>query len=229
MIGSNDYRVQVNMKGCAPHDAPMTPGSVDAHVVADPKHSHQWGTLHFVAPVSAASVNHFEVRYSTQPIVAGDDASFNAALPALAAKLDSEALMVPTNQTAGSAVDVDFGGMNPSTVYWVAIRAVDVCNVPGSFAVAKLTTTKINFTKLAGCFIATAAYGSALEPQVDALRKVRDTMRPKSAVFATATDLYYRAGPAAAAIVSRSDVARAVVRSLLAPVVDVARAWPGTH
>jgi len=71
---------------------------------------------------------------------------------------------------------------------------------------------------LSGCFIATAAYGSAMAPDVDAMRRVRDRLRPASTMFAVATDLYYRAGPAAAAVLGRSDTARALVRSLLAPV-----------
>ena len=41
------------------------------------------------------------------------------------------------------------------------------------YAVAELTTTKTNFTQLSGCFVATAAYGSALQPEVAALRRVR--------------------------------------------------------
>jgi hypothetical protein len=94
----------------------------------------------------------------------------------------------------------------------------------GPFDVAQLTTTNINFTKLSGCFIATAAFGSALGPEVEALRTVRDALRPRSRVFATATELYYRAGPAAAAVIERSADARAVVRTLLAPVVALARA-----
>ena len=45
-----------------------------------------------------------------------------------------------------------------------------------------------------------------------------------SPLFSLATDLYYRAGPAAAAVVARSETARALVRGLLAPVATVAGA-----
>jgi hypothetical protein len=37
-------------------------------------------------------------------------------------------------------------------------------------------------------------------------------------MFAVATDLYYRSGPAAAEVLKRSDTARALVRRLLGPV-----------
>jgi hypothetical protein len=108
--------------------------------------------------------------------------------------------------------------------YYVGVRAVDRCGVAGPIAVAELDTTKINFTMLSGCFIATAAYGSAMEPQVAALRSVRDVLRQRSVVFATATDLYYRSGPAAADLIAKSETARAVARLLLGPPAAVAAA-----
>ena len=73
----------------------------------------------------------------------------------------------------------------------------------------------MKFTQLSGCFVATAAYGSEMEPQVAALRRVRDALRPRSPLFAAAADLYYRSGPAAAAVIARSDTARALARRLL--------------
>ena len=40
-----------------------------------------------------------------------------------------------------------------------------------------------------------------MEPQVAALRSLRDSLRPKSGLVAAAVDLYYRSGPAAAAVI----------------------------
>ena len=163
------------------------------------------------------------MKLSTTEISPTNLDSFTQAMPANAATIENESLMVRTTDSAGTGVDIAFGGMQPLTHYYVAIRARDVC-MTGPYAVAELTTTRINFTQLSGCFIATAAYGSAMEPQVGTLRAVRDALRPRSALFAAATDLYYRSGPSAAAVIARSDVARAVVRTLLAPVVDIAGA-----
>lgn len=229
LISSADYRFQVTVRGtelCQLHSQPAVPGMVRASPVSNPRHSHQWGTLHFVVPASETPIVHYEVKFSTNanPISVNDGGSFERAFPASAAKIDSEMLMVPVGQSPGTAVDVDFGGMDALTTYTVAIRAVDMCNVAGPYAVAELTTTARTFTKLSGCFVATAAYGSALEPQVESLRVVRDALRPRSPVLAAATDLYYRSGPAAAAAVARSDSARALVRTLLGPVVEVASA-----
>jgi len=85
----------------------------------------------------------------------------------------------------------------------------------------------VQFTQLSGCFVATAAWGSALGPEVTALRQVRDRLRPASVLFATATDRYYRSGPAAADLLRRSDTVRALVRRfldrLLVEVIEMAR------
>ncbi|MES1207539.1 MAG: CFI-box-CTERM domain-containing protein [Pseudomonadota bacterium] len=226
-LGENDYRFRVTVRGtelCEARGAPAVPAVVRAAPVGNPKHSHEWGQLHFVVPASDNPIVHYEVRYSTLPITTADPATFDQALPALAAKIDTEALMVPTGGAAGAGVDVDFGGLAPQVTYYVAIRAVDMCNVPGPYAVATLTTSRVNFTQLSGCFVATAAYGSALEPEVESLRHVRDTLRPRSPLFAAATDIYYRSGPAAAAVIARSEQVRAVVRSLLGPIVDLSQA-----
>lgn len=222
MEGTSRLHVKVIGEGvCRDPGSPASPGMVRVAPVADEKNSHQWGTLHFVVPPSTRPIDHYDVRYSKSPITDGDLSSFMSGMPAVAASLDSEQLKVPTNRTTGSAIDVHFGGLEPLTRYWVAIRAVDICNSAGPFAVAELTTSRINFTQLAGCFVATAAYGSSLEEHVASFRTVRDYLRPRSVVAATAVDLYYRAGPAAAELLSASDTAKALVRTLLGPVAAV--------
>jgi hypothetical protein len=227
LIAPRDYRFQVNvrdMEFCQAHAAPGPPVALSVTVDPDEKHSHEFGRLHFVVPVSDHTIDHYEVRYSKTAITPDSPPTFDGALPVIAAETDSVALSVPTGGVAGSAVDVGFGGMEPLTKYWIAVRAVDTCNLAGPYAVSTLTTTRINFTQLSGCFVATAAYGSAMEPQVAALRTVRDALRPRSPLFAVATDLYYRAGPAVAAVIARSDGARVLVREVIGPVVELARA-----
>ena len=208
---------------CRGHAAPEIPAAMNVTVDPDERHSHEWGRLQFSVPMSERPIDHYEGRYSKTAITIGEPSTFDRALPVMAAQTDSVALSLPTTGDPGSSVDVRFGGMEPLTKYWIAIRAVDACNLPGPYAVAELTTTRVHFTQLSGCFIATAAYGSALEPKVGALRTVRDALRPGSPLFATALDLYYRSSPAAAAVLARSDVARAVARLLIGPIVDVAR------
>jgi hypothetical protein len=230
LVSPSDYRVSVGVRDsdiCQTADVPGVPTGVVAEHSTDEKHSHQWGDLRFVVPSAPRGIDKYEVRFSDSPITEGDMTSFTRAQPAKAANTEESMLVVPATVTSGSVVDVNFGGMQPSKEYWVAVRAVDKCNVSGPFAVATLKTTRINFTQLSGCFVATAAYGSALAPGIQAMRQVRDDLRRRSDVFATAADVYYQAGPAAAALIAKSDLTRAIVRTLLAPVVTVSQSLTG--
>jgi hypothetical protein len=227
LIAPRDYRFKIDIKDpqfCAGMAAPEEPAGVAATPVLEDKHVHEWGVLRFTVPRSERAIARYEVRYIDEPITPGDPVTFLRANPAVAAKIHTEALVVPVGNPPGTRVEVRFGGMLPETRYWVAIRAVDGCNAAGPYAVAEIMTPRQKFTQLSGCFVATAAYGSALEPRVAALRAVRDAVRPRSAFASAATDLYYRSGPAAADLLGRSDTARALVRTLLAPLAEAASA-----
>jgi len=231
LISGRDYRLHVESRGGGGQDPcpmasapPGVPQSVQVTPVADPKHSHEWGHLHFVVPASGLAIHDYEVRVSEAEITTTEPSTFEHAARANVAAVEDGMLIVPTTGAAGSTVDVNFGHLKPTTSYYVAVRANDVCARPGPYAVGTMSTTNINFTKLSGCFVATAAFGSALEPRVQALRAVRDELRPRSAAFSTAVDLYYQSGPPAAALIARSDSARALVRRLLGPVVALAQA-----
>lgn len=124
----------------------------------------------------------------------------------------------------GSPTSLSISGLRPNTQYVVGVRAIDGCGQTSAIVEASFQTPVVQFTQLSGCFVATAAWGSALGPEVTALRRVRDRLRPASVLFATATDLYYRSGPAAADVLRRSDTARALVRRFLGSVGAVAEA-----
>jgi uncharacterized repeat protein (TIGR01451 family) len=70
-----------------------------------------------------------------------------------------------------------------------------------------------------GCFIATAAYGSPLEPHVMALREFRDRYLQRSAPGRAIVRFYYRHSPPAAAFIVRHAALRLGVRMLLTPLV----------
>ncbi len=71
----------------------------------------------------------------------------------------------------------------------------------------------------AGCFIATAAYGSALAPQVQVLRELRDRQLLTNAAGRALVAFYYRHSPPLAAYIAERPWARALVRWSLAPVI----------
>lgn len=73
------------------------------------------------------------------------------------------------------------------------------------------------------CFIATAAYGTPLAQDINALRGVRDTYLLNNVLGAAFVDTYYRTSPVVADWVSRYPMVASGVRLVLAPVVALSR------
>lgn len=69
------------------------------------------------------------------------------------------------------------------------------------------------------CFIATAAWGSWMHPQVDALRSFRDRVLMPNAPGRALVAFYYRHSPPIAEFISRHEWLRALTRAVLTPVV----------
>jgi len=106
--------------------------------------------------------------------------------------------------------------------YFPANDLTDTTEVAGDFS----NCEEIDFGGLeigsigpGGCFIATAAYGSALDPHLDSLRYFRDsfllTNRPGRAIVA----FYYKYSPPLADFIADRDWLRAIVRAVLTPIV----------
>jgi len=70
-----------------------------------------------------------------------------------------------------------------------------------------------------GCFIATAAYGSYLDPHVQVLREFRDRRLLSNWMGRQFVAFYYRHSPAVAAVIARSASLRRATQWLLTPVV----------
>jgi len=129
----------------------------------------------------------------------------------------------PPALAPGMLTDVTLTGLEPQTTYDIGLRAEGTCGWSAPTFV-RVTTLQQTYTKLSGCVIATAAYGSDLEPDVALLRRQRDWLASRSGMARLAALLYGDTAPPLAALISQSDVARAVVRSVLRPMValDVA-------
>jgi endonuclease YncB( thermonuclease family) len=74
---------------------------------------------------------------------------------------------------------------------------------------------------IANCFIATAAYGSQMEPHVKILRDFRDRFLLGNTVGRIFVRLYYTYSPPMADFIKKHDKLRAMVRITLLPVVGV--------
>ncbi len=119
--------------------------------------------------------------------------------------------------------DVALSGLIPETEYVVGILAHGRCG-DSAVSYARFRTPTIKYAQLHGCFIATAAFGSALADEVNVLRRVRARAVAASGLARVAVALYERSGPAAARALAETDVGRAVVRRPLGPIVAMSAA-----
>jgi hypothetical protein len=195
--------------GCKP--PPPAPGAVIDLAVTDGGLLATAATLSFGnAQANGGPVSSYEIRY--RPGISMTDADFGQAITA----------QQVTPGTPGSPASFSISPLMSNTQYVVGVRAFDGCGQPSPITQLTFQTPAVKFTQLTGCFVATAAWGSALGPEVSAMRRLRDRLRPTSVLFAAAADIYYRSGPAAAEVLRRSDTARALVRRFLGPLGAVA-------
>jgi hypothetical protein len=96
---------------------------------------------------------------------------------------------------AASSTDTDYATTNNQSTATVVLPAVSTAcndiNIDEGWGVGGTS----------GCFIATAAYGSALDPHVAALREFRDRYLQRSAPGRAFIRFYYRHSPAVAALI----------------------------
>jgi len=223
-------RVRATTLACeTPPVIPAIPGFV-ASPVDDEKHSHEWASLRFQAiGLPNREIIAYRVKISTRPIV--DDTTFVQAEDAKATTTDFQGLDlcpidavtgVPSCPSAGTSVAFDIGKLGFQTHYYVAVRAYGPCGAIGPIATADFETTAIDFTTVAPCFVATAAFGSPMHARVETLRSFRNRVLTKTGSGRAFVDAYYALGPSLAHRIDGNDTLRSVARALLRPFVQLA-------
>jgi hypothetical protein len=216
-IVDGTWRVRAHLETdavCLPPDAPIDlrledVGFDDAREI--------YAEFAFVAPQDDTGdpVYAYQVRYRMHDPIQ-DERQFMEAVPALA----------PDPEQPGTRQLFSITHLEPMTQYHVAIRAVDECLMNSSLATASAVTTGRPFTKTPPCFVATAAWGTPLAAEVDALRRLRDRRLMQSDLGRLFVALYQATSPPLAAALRQSEPLRASVRRVLSPVARAALALP---
>jgi hypothetical protein len=167
----------------------------------------------FKSATYGAATSRFDVRYSESGTI--DDSNFLSAIP--------PSTPAPSPGKPGDAVTLSIAGLRPTQPYTVAVRALSSCDAASSIVSSTATTSQQKFVTLHGCFIATAAFGTPMAAELDSLRKLRDRHMLTNPLGTAFVASYYAFSPSIARVIAQSDTLRAGTRSLLAPLVDVAR------
>jgi len=205
------YRVQVTARPEFDFAPPAAPADMLAATVTS-----NGATIQFTAPGDdglVGRVRGYEVRMRAdgQEIT---EANFADSFPVTKT-------LVPG--VAGELQTLDIDGLLFETDYYVGVRAYDDCRNYSPISVLKLRTADRAVGEVDACFVATAAYGSAMANDVEMLRRFRDSVLEKTVLGELAVEAYYTFGPAVSGVVGESDLLRATARSLLDPIVDRVR------
>ena len=201
---NGSWRVKVSVAPCDPSlcEMPQSPSKLSFSDITDTTFH-----LDFLVP-SGAPASEYRVRYQSSEPITTDN--FSRALPAPSANLGPP----------GSKVGTQIVGLLPKTKYYLAVQPVSRCGVAGPIATAEIDTSSANFTTLSGCFIATAAFGSELEPEVNLLRRVRDRYLMNNPLGQTLVGSYYTVSPGIALLVTQNAPLKELVRSTLRPMAQ---------
>jgi len=131
---------------------------------------------------------------------------------------------------SASVISYSNTGLSEATAYYYRMRAYNLAGNSDYSNEANATTPSApsgGGGGGGGCFIATAAYGSYMEPHVMVLRDFRDRFLLTNSVGKAFVDLYYTYSPPVADFIANHDNLRAVVRWSLLPIVGVS--WMALH
>ncbi len=132
------------------------------------------------------------------------------------------AFQTTENATLATAHNVALGGLSEGTRYYYRVRSAN----PGTGAIA--ISNEYTFVSKSRCFIATAAYGTPTNEEINILRRFRDRVLLRNKLGAAFVAFYYRTSPPIADFISRHEFIRTIVREgFVDPLVNLVKlAWP---
>ena len=210
MDSGTPYRVRVQAFTETDPIKPAAPGNVKTIDVATTT-----ATLSFKAPGDddfTGKVRRYEIRYIVGKDF--DEATFEGGIEIKPDIVIGE---------GGETVSFPINGLLNGTQYTVGIRAYDDCLNKGPVAFLTFETPERIEGEVDWCFVATAAYGSALANDVEMLRRFRDMFLQSTVLGELAVEAYYTFGPAIAGVVGESELLRATARAVLDPMVKTVK------
>ncbi len=118
-------------------------------------------------------------------------------------------------------------GLTNGTPYFIGLASVDQAGILTYFGDSSLDPTHLKVTPEPvygllngqGCFIATAAYGSMMAPEVDTFRKFRGKFLMSSELGRWFSRTYYKYSPPLAEIIHQSEALKFLARLVLLPML----------
>ncbi len=173
-------------------------------------------TVVFTVPPSGATNVEVDSRISATFSLDMDPSSLTPATFTFSPAVAGSVTYDPTTDTA---TFIPSSNLNYYTNYTVTITTGARDTSGDNMAAAYTWTFQTEQQHKHWCFIATAAYGSYLDPHVAALRDFRDNHLLTNGPGRSFVALYYRWSPPLARLIADRPALRAAARSMLAPIV----------
>jgi len=217
---------------CSATPAPSPVQELAVRAYPDRTRAHMWARLSFRAANSERPIGGYDVRVKPEGGEWSTAFTHDAVQELMPVALDvcndpnDPMLNRCLAMQAGTMIEVDLAGLKQSTNYQVSVTPRDaMCSESGQTMMADFSTLERVFTTVSPCFIATAAYGSPLAPEISVLRHVRDRYLASHAPGRFVIALYYDVGPKLADVVREHEWLRTLSRAAIWPVVSLARWW----
>jgi len=125
----------------------------------------------------------------------------------------------------GTHTSCTIAGLEKGLTYYIAATAYDQSGNESAYSSEIITSSAAGSPASGGgggggggCFIATAAYGSYIEPEVMILRKFRDNHLLTNPVGKAFVSFYYKTSPPIADYIRKHETLRTATRWLLTPI-----------